>query len=121
MTFIYNKITGNKPKDYGVCHGDEVAMLLRIEKLVNVPKSPHSSDYIFSKDMVKLWVDFAKDPASMTFRGLGFLKQEPEKPLQYLELCENPRMMDEPFKERVDSLKSLGLIELRLAAVGGGK
>ncbi|CAG7687337.1 unnamed protein product [Allacma fusca] len=111
---IYYKITGNKPRDYGVCHGDDLAMLFKVERMFNVPRSPNSADYKFSKDMVKLWVDFARDAASMTFRGAEFLKQEQEKPLEYLELSESPKVIDEPFGERVDALKSLGLIELRL-------
>ncbi|CAG7821833.1 unnamed protein product, partial [Allacma fusca] len=112
---IYNKITGNKPRDYGVCHADELAMIFNVEKMFYVPRNPQSADYNFSKDMVKLWVDFARDPTSMTFRGVGFSKLEPGKPVQYLELCEDPKMVDEPFKDRVDALKSLGLIDLRLA------
>ncbi|CAG7728001.1 unnamed protein product [Allacma fusca] len=115
-TFIYNIITGNKFQDYGVCHNDELIMLFNLKMMLNVSKKPQSADYKFSKDMIKLWVDFARDPTSMIFRGVGFSKQEPtDKPLQYLELSEDPRMVDEPFQERVDELKSVGLIELCLS------
>ncbi|CAG7786157.1 unnamed protein product [Allacma fusca] len=93
---IYNKITGNKPRDYGVCHTDDIAMLFKISIIFNV--------------------DFATDPALMTFRGVAFPKPEPGKRLQYLELCENPKMIDEPFQERVNTLKPLDLIKLCLPA-----
>ncbi|CAG7728616.1 unnamed protein product, partial [Allacma fusca] len=112
---IYNKITGNKARDYGVCHTDDIAMLFKISTIFNVPRNPQSADYNFSKDMVKLWVDFATDPTSMSFRGVTFSKQQPVKRLQYLELCENPKMIDEPFQERVYALKSLGLIKVLMA------
>ncbi|CAG7821048.1 unnamed protein product [Allacma fusca] len=115
-TSLYNKITGNKPRDYGVCHGDELAMLFKVERMFDVPMNPQSPDYIFSKDMVQLWVDFARDETSMTFRGVEFPKQDPGKHIQYFELCETPQVIEEPFRERVDKLKSLGLINLRLKA-----
>ncbi|CAG7717815.1 unnamed protein product, partial [Allacma fusca] len=116
-TSLYNRITGNKPTDYGVCHADDLAMLFNLKFVFHVPWNPNSPDYNFSKDMVKLWVDFARDETSMTFRGVEFSKQEPGKPLQYLELCENPKVIDEPFGERVEALKTLGLLELYLSLV----
>ncbi|CAG7729807.1 unnamed protein product [Allacma fusca] len=92
-------------------------MLFNVVGTFNVPRNPNSTDYNFSKDMVKLWVDFARDPTTMTFRGVEFSKQEQDKPLQYLELCENPKMIVEPFGERAAALKALGLIELGLGIV----
>ncbi|CAG7716037.1 unnamed protein product, partial [Allacma fusca] len=61
-------------------------MLFNVVGMFNVPRNPHSADYNFSKDMVKLWVDFARDATSkvLTFRGVEFLQQDPEKPRQYL-------------------------------------
>jgi carboxylesterase type B len=111
---LYNKITGSKPMDYGVCHSDELAMQFRVDRLYNVAKDPSSADYKFSKEMVKLWVDYAKDDTTLEFKGVRFPAQEPQKPLQYFEICETPKLIDEPFAERTDALKSLGLLELRL-------
>ncbi|CAG7727309.1 unnamed protein product, partial [Allacma fusca] len=75
-------------------------MLFKVSNIFNVSRIPQSADYNFSKDMVKLWVDFATDPTSMTFREVVFSKQGSRKPLQYLELCENPKIVDKPFQER---------------------
>jgi carboxylesterase type B len=84
VSLLYNKITGSKPRYYGVCHYDEVALQFKINGLFNIPKNPSSTDYMFSKEMVKLWVDFAKDDKKLEFKGVPFLPQVPDKPLQYL-------------------------------------
>jgi carboxylesterase type B len=113
-TTLYNKVTGNRPTDYGVCHGDDLAMLFVIEKVFHVKKDPNSEDYKFSKDMVKLWVDFARDETSLTFRGAKFPVQDANDDVQYFDLCETPKLIPEPFADRTDALKSLGIIELPL-------
>ncbi|CAG7817505.1 unnamed protein product, partial [Allacma fusca] len=105
-TNLYNKLTGNKPMDYGVCHGDDLAMLFVVDKLFNVEKDPNSADYIFSKAMVKLWADFATDETSMTFQGVNFPALGPNKDLQYFEISDSPKLIKEPFRDRTDILKS---------------
>ena len=45
----------------GVCHGDDLAMLFKMPRMFEVSKNVQDSDYIFSKELVKLWADFAKN------------------------------------------------------------
>jgi carboxylesterase type B len=102
---IFGNIVGSQPQNLGVCHGDDLAMLFNWEGLFNVEKDESSLDYKFSKDMVKLWVQFATNDSAMEIRGVKWAKQRhtPGR-LSYLELCETPKVIQEPFEERMDKL-----------------
>ncbi|CAG7835930.1 unnamed protein product [Allacma fusca] len=103
---IFNSILGTK-KDYGVCHADDIAMLFIMNGIFDVQKDD-SADYKFSKDMVKLWAQFATDDEKMEFRGVKWTKQKhtPGR-LHYFELSETPKVIQEPFEERVETLTSI--------------
>ena len=47
--------------DSGVCHADELPMLFVMPGIFEISKNDQDPDYIFSKQVVKLWADFAKN------------------------------------------------------------
>ena len=44
---------------FGACHGDELALLFKLNGLYEI--KPGHKDYQMSKDLVKLWSDFARN------------------------------------------------------------
>ena len=45
----------------GVCHGDELPMLFLMTGIFEISKNEKDPNYIFSKQVVKFWADFAKN------------------------------------------------------------
>ncbi|ODM98999.1 Venom carboxylesterase-6 [Orchesella cincta] len=102
--------------DYGVCHSDEMQSLFNLNPLLTI--NEHSSRYPFSREMVKLWVSFAKagkpnDFAGVSWDPLKFDKKtnKTSTPLQYLRLGNVPAMIDEPFTKRLNFWTDLNLPE----------
>jgi juvenile-hormone esterase len=109
MTFVKNYLNevlfGAYPKDYGVCHGDDLAMQFYMPYIFQVKKD--SRHYKFSKDVVAFWVAFAKDPSTAKFRGVELPILKPKEKLQYLEITETAKIIPEPFEDRLKFLTSL--------------
>jgi hypothetical protein len=47
------------PHDFGSCHGDDLLQLFKLQWFLEIKTS--SGDYAFSKNLVKSFVDFAKN------------------------------------------------------------
>jgi carboxylesterase type B len=111
--FFVKKLFNAKPRDLGVCHTDALCMLFRLSGAFTPPNlGDNAEDIEFSRDIVKLWVDFSTtDETQVKFRGVHFEAQQPEGVLRYLELNEVAKMIDEPFRDRTDFLKSLKFLE----------
>lgn len=85
-------------------------MQFYIPLMTSVPKG--SLDYEFSQEIVQLWTSFAKSDSSQSdleFIGEKWPPQEPSEPLRYMQLDRNPKMIAEPFKERIEFWNSLNL------------
>ncbi|CAG7786773.1 unnamed protein product, partial [Allacma fusca] len=111
--FLIKKMFNAKLTDWGVCHADVLCMLFKLSGAFTPPNLGNDpADITFSKDLVKLWVDFAaSDETHLTFRDVHFQSQPLQGPLVYLELNESPRMIEEPFRDRTDALKSMNFLE----------
>lgn len=57
--WLQQNIFGSKPKFLGASHGDELSVLFDTHILSEIRRG--SQHYRFSKEMVKLWADFARD------------------------------------------------------------
>lgn len=72
-----------------------------------------------SKEVVKLWVQFAKadidlnlnTAAELYFRGHKWPPQDPSQPLKYFQLDANPKLIVHPNSDRIQFWKSLGIVK----------
>ena len=105
--WLQENVFGQK-KFLGASHGDELSILFDTHLLSEIRRG--STHYRFSREMVKLWTDFARDENSMKFFGQKWPPISPNDttPL-YLELNNKGRLIYEPFKERVDFWSGLQL------------
>lgn len=91
----------------GPCHADEVAMEFKVQNLMGTPKD--SKDYQFSKEFVRLVLQFIRmKPASknkdLTFLGAKWTPLGPKnekQELKYFKIDEKPQMVTEPFKDKL--------------------
>lgn len=60
-----------------------------------------------SKDLINLWVSFASSSDSLMLGKQTWEQVKPEEPFKYLEISRNPRIIDEPFTERVTFWESI--------------
>ncbi|CAG7727296.1 unnamed protein product [Allacma fusca] len=98
-----------RPVD-GVAHGDDIILMFPLPLVFELSKDK-TGDLQFSKDLIKLWVSFAKNE-SMSFRGVAFppISSDSDGPLKYMDLTESPAMIDEPFLGRMTHLDSLQML-----------
>lgn len=80
--------------------------------------SPSHRDYEFSREIIKLWVEFAKadidnsNSAAKTelqFLGEAWPPQDPSEPLQYFQLDLKPQLVSQPYTDRIQFWDSLGV------------
>jgi hypothetical protein len=75
--------------------------------------NPGDENYEFSRDVIKLWVSFARDGKPSEFKGVTWNPINPKEtsssPLKYLEISKNPKIIQESFSDRVKFWNSLNL------------
>lgn len=86
--------------------------------LAKVP--PSHKDYQMSREIVKLWVQFAKAEVDveegsiksrmeLEFLGTKWPPQDPTQPLQYFQLDATPKLIQQPYTDRIQFWNSLDL------------
>ncbi|CAL8080996.1 unnamed protein product [Orchesella dallaii] len=111
---LYRHVLKWEVNDFGVCHTDELQSLFNLNPLLTIKQN--SQRYPFSREMVKLWASFSKngkpdDFSGVTWDPLKFDKKTNKTvtPLQYLQIGNEPAMIDEPFTKRLNFWNELNL------------
>ncbi|CAG7837439.1 unnamed protein product [Allacma fusca] len=106
--FLLN-LVGLRNVVYGASHGDNVPLLFCANPVTEIRR--FSQDYSFSKDFVKLYVDFAKDLKQLQFRGVDWQPavDQNSSQLHFLKLDSKSEMIEDPFVQRMTFLNSLDM------------
>ncbi|CAL8090398.1 unnamed protein product [Orchesella dallaii] len=101
--FIFGiKITSN-----GTCHSDELPLLFNHPWTPSIYSKLPERDVQMSKDVVRLWVSFARSWNTLTLGKVQWKPLDPSKPFKYLDISRTPSIIDEPFTERVNFWESI--------------
>ncbi|XP_021951286.1 venom carboxylesterase-6 [Folsomia candida] len=110
-SWVTRSLLGRSLPNYGASHGDELALLFQMPWISDIP--PESRDYKMSLDLVKLWVDFANQEESLTFRNVPWnpikVSSGGKMKINYLNIDKTPKITEEPFTERVKFWDKLNL------------
>jgi carboxylesterase type B len=104
-TWVRKKIFGQPLPTYGASHSDELALLFHMPLVSDI--TPDCNDYTMSVDLIKLWVDFAKqrdtyENAPLQFRQVDWEPVDPSLDvIRYLRIDTNASMINEPFADRI--------------------
>ncbi|CAL8090404.1 unnamed protein product [Orchesella dallaii] len=99
--------------NFGICHSDELSLQFYMPLLARI--SPSHRDYEMSREIVKLWVQFAKEEidisggTELSFLGQRWPPQDPDQPLTYFQLDTKPKLISEPNSDRIQFWNNLAL------------
>ncbi|CAL8073925.1 unnamed protein product [Orchesella dallaii] len=107
-----NVFGGDGPHQFGATHADDLFQLWNIEWVIELFSG---RDYEFSRNFVKLFVDFARNEQPLQFNGVswppiqiaGISPESPTPPLNYMLIDREPKVVSEPFVERMHFWESL--------------
>jgi len=103
-TWFKTKILGRtvqQPKHLGVCHGDELPLLFKYSEGKVKEKT---KDYNMSRDLVKLWLQFAAAESTLSFRNITWAPVEVSgqginNVLQFSNYDQNVKILNHVFAE----------------------
>jgi carboxylesterase type B len=100
-------IVGTVPPYYGVDHAADSIFYFPVDE-VGMRITKGDKLYQYSKDLVNMVVQFAKDDTKMEFRGKKILPTPSEGPLKVTKFkTEEVVVSPEPFTDRIEFLRSL--------------
>jgi carboxylesterase type B len=102
-------LLGIPPADYGVAHAEDLPYLFWMPFVFKISRD-EVGDINFSKDLVKLWASFAKNE-ELSFRGTPLTPINSTGPLQYIDLNDESKTINEPFQDRLQFLQTLRLLK----------
>jgi len=115
-SYSYVQLLGQKPSDWGVSHLDDLIYLFNNTSTYPTLKTT-DEDYKVSRIMIDLWTNFAKIGEPVQTLPDGKLNhlwkpvQTGTHDLEYLEINLTPKMISDPFHQRVKFWSSLQLDE----------
>lgn len=108
VRWIKEHVLGFEIPHPGVCHADELPLFY--DWLLGPAITEQSKDYAMSRTLIKTWTDFAHNDKTLTCNSVEWETVDPKSHnLFYMELNTEPKMISEPFENRVQFWKSLGV------------
>jgi len=107
LRIIQEFVFGIKVTSNGTCHSDELPLLFNHPWTPSIFSKLPERDVQMSKDLVRLWVSFARSWNTLTLGNVQWKPVDPNKPFKYLDISRTPSLIDEPFTERVNFWESI--------------